>query len=92
LTVTIDSMNVELQKINEWYKNTKTDLDETIDRLHLANRVRHELELRLHSELDSNYRLQNTVNEKVYLIQEFETKLDFMDLQVKQADMKVYET
>jgi hypothetical protein len=61
LTITIDSMTVELQKMNEWYKNTKSDLDDTIDRLHMANRVRHELELKLHSELDSNYRLQQTI-------------------------------
>jgi hypothetical protein len=51
--------------MNEWYKNTKTDLDDTIDRLHLANRVRHELEVRLHSELEANYRLGRTVEEKV---------------------------
>ena len=85
LTATIDSMNVELQKMNEWYKNTKADLDETIDRLHLANRVRHELELRLHAELDANYRLQRTIDEKIFLIKEFEDKMDYMDLQVKQA-------
>lgn len=72
-------MNVELQKLNEWYKNTKTDLDETIDRLHLANRVRHELEVRLHAELDSNYRLQRTIDEKVQIIKDFEDKLDYMD-------------
>jgi SMC interacting uncharacterized protein involved in chromosome segregation len=73
-------MNVELQKMNEWYKNTKADLDETIDRLHLANRVRHELELRLHAELDANYRLQRTIDEKIFLIKEFEDKMDYMDL------------
>ena len=76
-------MNIEITKINEWYKNTKTDLDETIDRLHLANRVRHELELRLHSELDSNYRLGKTIEEKVGVIRECETKIDYMDLQMK---------
>ena len=51
-----ESLQIELNKITEFYKSTKGDLEDTIDRLHSANRVRHELEVRLHAELEAGYR------------------------------------
>jgi len=43
-------MRIELEKLNELYKNTKNDLEDAVERLHLTNRMRHELEVRLTSE------------------------------------------
>ena len=61
-------MQVEIEKVSEQYKNTKQDLEETMDRLHTSNRVRHELEVRLHAELEAAYRLKQTLDEKVAFI------------------------
>lgn len=61
-------MRLENVKLTEYYKTTKGDLEEAVDRLHQANRVRHELELRLHAELDAGYRLKQTIDEKLRFI------------------------
>jgi len=43
-------MRIELEKLNEMYINSKNDLEDAVERLHLTNRMRHELEVRLTSE------------------------------------------
>ena len=47
-----------------------------MESLHQANRARHELELRLHAELEAAYRLKQTVEEKLRLIAEFDVKIE----------------
>lgn len=54
-------MRVELEKLSELYRTTRNDLDDAIERLHLTNRVRHELELRLQSEQEANQELQTAL-------------------------------
>jgi hypothetical protein len=51
--------------VTEFYQNTKSDLENSIEKLHLANRVRHELEIKLHAELEANYRAKQTIDEKI---------------------------
>lgn len=63
-------MQVEIEKLTESYRLTKGDLEETVDRLHQANRVRHDLEVRLHAELEAAYRLKQTLDEKIIFIGE----------------------
>lgn len=43
-------MRIELEKLIELYRSTKNDLDDAVDKLHLTNRLRHELEIRLDAE------------------------------------------
>lgn len=50
-----------------------------MDRLHSANRVRHELEVRLHAELEAAYRLKQTLDEKVQSISDYEVKVDLYE-------------
>lgn len=72
-------MLVEIEKLTESYRLTKGDLEETVDRLHQANRVRHDLEVRLHAELEAAYRLKQTLDEKIIFIGEQEIKLDYFE-------------
>lgn len=58
LTDVLGTTKIELDKVTEFYKNTKSDLEESMDRLHTTNRIRHELEIRLHAELEASYRLK----------------------------------
>ncbi len=76
-----ETLRVELEKMTEYYKGTKGDLEDTIDRLHQANRVRHELEVRLHAELEAAYRSKRTIDEKVATIEELNTKIDWFEQQ-----------
>ncbi len=74
-----ETLRVELEKMTEYYKGTKGDLEDTIDRLHQANRVRHELEVRLHAELEAAYRSKITIDEKVATIEELNTKIEWFE-------------
>ena len=65
--------------MTEWYKQTRHDSEIAMDSLHLANRARHELELRLHAELEAGYRLKQTVDEKLRIIADYEIKTDYFD-------------
>jgi hypothetical protein len=65
--------------MTEFYKGSKSDLEGTIDRLHQANRVRHELEVRLHAELEAAYRSKRTIDEKVANIEELHTKIEWYE-------------
>jgi hypothetical protein len=65
--------------MNEWYKQTRHDSEIAMDSLHLANRARHELEIRLHAELEASYRLKQAVEEKLRIIEEKDTKIDYFD-------------
>eukprot|EP00347_Sterkiella_histriomuscorum_P012772 403367281 len=82
------TMRVELEKLNELYRSTKNDLDEAIDRLHLINRVRHELELRLSSEQESNKQLQTTLQDKMAVIIEKERQVDTLQSALHESEMK----
>lgn len=75
----LDFYLLENTKVAELYKNAKADQEDTMEGLHQANRVRHELEVRLHAELEANYRLKRTVEDKVRVIEEYETKVDYFD-------------
>ena len=77
--------------MTEWYKNSKQDSEMAMDSLHLANRARHELELRLHAELEAAYRLKQTVEEKVRLIADYDVKVDYFDQQRRQDLIQVSE-
>jgi hypothetical protein len=76
-------LSLELDKTREYYKNSKTDLEDATEKLHQTNRVRHELEYRLHAELEASYRQKITLDEKVRLIEQQEIKLDYFELQRK---------
>ena len=78
-----ESLQIELNKITEFYKSTKGDLEDTIDRLHSANRVRHELEVRLHAELEAGYRSKQTLDDKVANIEDLVSKIEYYDNQRK---------
>jgi hypothetical protein len=56
-----------------------------VENLHTANRVRHELEVRLHAELEAAFRLKKTLEEKVLLINDMELRIENFELQ-KRAD------
>jgi hypothetical protein len=70
---------VELSKITEWYKNTKSDLEQAMDGQHNTNRARHELEVLLRAEKEAAYRLKQTVDAKVRIITDYEVKIDYFD-------------
>ena len=72
-----------MTKFKEFYKNTKDDLEEAIDALHQANRVRHELEVKLQSELEAGFRIRQTLDEKMNLISDMEVRIDYFDQQRK---------
>ena len=75
----IDILSIDLNKTQEWYKNSKNDAELSMENLHLANRARHELEIRLHAELEAAYRLKQTVEEKVKIIGDYEIKMEYFD-------------
>lgn len=79
ITSAKETLAVELDKMTEFYKQSKSDLEGTIDRLHQANRVRHELEVRLHAELEAAYRSKKTIEEKVANIEELHTKIEWYE-------------
>lgn len=62
------TLKVELERVNDYFNNAKSDLDDTVDRLHQTNRVRHEVELRLRATLLANEELKKTVKDKIALI------------------------
>jgi SMC interacting uncharacterized protein involved in chromosome segregation len=73
--------------MTEFYKSTKSDLEDSMDKLHQANRVRHELEIRLHAELESSYRLKKTIDEKSSYISETNVRLEYYEMQ-RRADFQ----
>lgn len=90
-------MRVELEKIGEVYRATRNDLDDAVERLHLTNRARHELELRLSSEEEANQALQTTLTEKMTVITVQDTKIDQLETKViewtakcEQLEVQIY--
>jgi len=73
------TLRIELDKMSEYYKNCKSDLDETVERLHQTNRVRHELEIRLQGERDANEELRKTLDNKILIIDERERQIDLLE-------------
>lgn len=73
-----------MTKFKEYYNAAKSDLEDTVDRLHQSNRARHELELRFHAELEAGYRLKQTIDQKIAIITEQEIKIEYFEMQRRQ--------
>ncbi|CDW73527.1 UNKNOWN [Stylonychia lemnae] len=82
------TMRIELEKLNEMYKSTKHDLEDAVERLHLTNRMRHELEVRLTSEQESTIALNDTIKEKIGVIIDREQKIDKLETRSREAEVK----
>ena len=85
----METQKIEIEKLNEFYRNSKSDLDDTIDRLHQVNRVRHEFELRYRAELEANTALKGTLEDKMSIIEEKDGKIDLVEQWNKEQMAKI---
>ena len=52
LTIDYESLKINHAKVEEQYSTCSSDLDDTTEKLHLTNKVRHETEIKLGEEID----------------------------------------
>ena len=58
------TLKINYLKINEQNENNSRDLQDTIEKLHLTNKVRHETEVKLGEEIEKTKNLQEIVRMK----------------------------
>lgn len=64
LIIEHESLKINHTKVLEQYQSATTDLDDTTDKLHLTNKVRHETEIKLGEEIEKCKGLQEIVKVK----------------------------
>merc|ERR1712166_517854 len=64
VTVELGTIQIEHAKNLELYQVASTDLEDTIEKLHLTNKVRHETEIKLGEEIEKTKGLQDVVKMK----------------------------
>ena len=69
ITVELGTLKIEHAKNLEMYKVASTDLEDTIEKLHLTNKVRHETEIKLGEEIEKTKGLQDIVKMKEETLQ-----------------------
>jgi predicted nucleic acid-binding Zn-ribbon protein len=52
LDIKYGSLNIEYEKVKDQKNNSNRDLEDTVQKLHLTNKVRHETEIRLAEEVE----------------------------------------
>jgi len=78
-----------MKQFNMVYLGFVFDLDDTIDRLHQVNRVRHEFELRYRAEFEANTALKGTLEDKMCIIEEKDGKIDIVGQWNKEQNAKI---
>jgi chromosome segregation ATPase len=68
LEIAHGTLKIEHAKIVELYEASRENLDDTTEKLHLTNKVRHETEVRLGEELENVKNLQEIVHTKQDLL------------------------
>jgi chromosome segregation ATPase len=54
LTIDYESLKINHAKVTEQYDNAYADLNDTTDKLHMTNKVRHETEIKLGEEVEKS--------------------------------------
>jgi chromosome segregation ATPase len=76
------TLTIQHEKVREQYDNSKKDLDDAIDKLHITNKVRHETEVKLHEEVEKNRNLMDIIKDKEETLAKRATELDELDRKV----------
>jgi tRNA C32,U32 (ribose-2'-O)-methylase TrmJ len=79
LEIDFESLNITHAKVMEQYEYSKNDLDDTTEKLHLTNKVRHETSVKLEEEREKNKGLQEVVKIKEDTLAKRATEIDELD-------------
>ena len=82
LTIEHESLKINFQKINEQYTAASNDLEDTTEKLHLTNKVRHETEIKLGEEIEKCKGLQNMIKVKEESLGKKVTEIEDLDKRV----------
>jgi hypothetical protein len=61
LDIKYGTLVINHEKTSEQLETCKNDLDDTVEKLHLTNKVRHETEIKLGEEIENNKSLQEVI-------------------------------
>ena len=82
LTIEHESLKINHTKVEEQYASATTDLDDTTEKLHLTNKVRHETEIKLGEEIEKCKGLQEIVKVKEDSLGKKATEIEELDKRV----------
>lgn len=82
LTIEHESLKINHSKVLEQYEACRKDLDDTTDKLHLTNKVRHETEIKLGEEVEKCKCLQEIVKVKEDSLGKKATEIEELDKRV----------
>lgn len=82
LTIEHESLKINHSKVLEQYEACRKDLDDTTDKLHLTNKVRHETEIKLGEEVEKCKGLQEIVKVKEDSLGKKATEIEELDKRV----------
>jgi chromosome segregation ATPase len=77
-----ESLKINHDKVKEQYQNSQKDLDDTTEKLHLTNKVRHETEIKLGEEVEKCKGLQEIVKIKEDSLGKKATEIEELDKRV----------
>ena len=76
------TLSIQHEKVSEQYKNAKKDLDDSIDKLHITNQRRHEIEIKLYEESEKTKHLKEVIKEKEEILYKRVSELEILDKKV----------
>ena len=82
LTIEHESLKINHSKILEQYEASTADLEDTTEKLHLTNKVRHETEIKLGEEIEKCKGLQEIVKVKEESLGKKATEIEELDKRV----------
>jgi len=82
LTIDFESLKINHAKVEEQYSTCSSDLEDTTEKLHLTNKVRHETEIKLGEEIEKCKGLQEIVKVKEESLGKKATEIEDLDKRV----------
>lgn len=82
LTIEHESLKINHTKVEEQYASATADLEDTTEKLHLTNKVRHETEIKLGEEIEKCKGLQEIVKVKEDSLGKKATEIEELDKRV----------
>lgn len=89
LTIDHGTLKIEHAKNVELYRVCSTDLEDTTEKLHLTNKVRHETEIKLGEEIEKVKGLQDMIKLKEETLQKRATEIEELDKKVIELERSI---
>lgn len=82
----LGTLQIHYDKMEEQLSQTRADHDDLVDKLHIQNKARHEIETRLKDEHDRNKSLSDVVNLKDDLLDKRQSEIEDLDKKINELN------